>query len=235
MNKLHVAIIPDGNRRWAQERNKEPGEGHWEGAKRVEEIIQVCQKTEVQYLSFWGSSLENLEKRSFAEKKELFKIYQNYFLRLLNSKEIYKNKTRINFFGDWEKRFPQKLKKTMQKIRANTKEYHNYWINFFLAYSGEKEIIDAISEIARKYKKGLIKKITPRIMKAHLLTKELPAVDFLIRTGLEGDPHLSSGFMMWELQNSQLFFTKKKWPEFRKYDFIKAIADYRKRKRRLGK
>ncbi|MBU2025266.1 undecaprenyl diphosphate synthase family protein, partial [Patescibacteria group bacterium] len=135
----HIAIIPDGNRRWAKKRSLKPWQGHEAGAKNLEQILEAAKENNIKYISFWGSSEDNLRKRPFLEKKELLKIYQKYFKKIINSEEVHKNKIKINVLGEWKKQFPQTLKKTIEKTIEKTKNYSNFFVNFFLAYSGEKE------------------------------------------------------------------------------------------------
>jgi undecaprenyl diphosphate synthase len=231
----HVAIIPDANRRWAQKKGLKPWQGHEEGAKNLEKIVEEANELGVKYLTFWGSSIDNLKKRPLREKKALLDIYKRYFEKLITSKRVHKNKIKINVIGDWENHFPKTLKKVIFKVQAKTKNYNKFFLTFLLAYSGDLEMIRAIRKIALDFKKGLLTKINKAIIKEYLYTKDLPEVDLLIRSGSLDDPHLSAGFMMWDLQNTQLFFSKKAWPEFSKSDFRKAVTKYKQVDRRFGK
>ncbi|MEA3273652.1 MAG: polyprenyl diphosphate synthase [Patescibacteria group bacterium] len=232
---LHIAIVPDGNRRWAKKNGLKPWEGHEAGAKNLEKILEVVKELDIKYLSFWGSSEDNLRKRPLSEKRALLDIYRRYFKKLTESERVHRNKIKINVLGEWEKQFPTSLKKIIQEAKERTKNYDKYFINFFLAYSGSREMEKTIEKIAQDFKEEKFKKVTDSIIKERLITKELPPVDLLIRTGSLNDPHLSAGFMMWDTQNSQLFFSKKDWPAFNKQDFKKAIKDYGQRIRRYGK
>lgn len=235
MNNLklpnHVAIIPDGNRRWAKERNLKPWEGHVAGAERIEELVRKALEMKIKNISFWGSSVDNLKKRPFLEKKALLGIYEKYFKKLMDSEEIHQNKAKINIIGSWREQFPESLKRILEEGIEKTKNYNEYNLNFFLAYNGDDEMLQAIKKISKKIGDN-VKKITPDIVKENLMTRDLPVVDFLIRTG--GEPHLSAGFMMWDLANAQLYFSKKLFPNFTKNDFEKAIEDFSQRGRRLG-
>lgn len=231
---LHVAIIPDANRRWARKRGLEPWEGHEEGAKNLEKILEAAHECGVRYLSFWGSSEDNLRKRPLLETKALLDIYCRYFKKLITSKRVHDNQIQIKVLGDWERQFPSSLKKIIYDVIEKTKNYNKFFVTFFLAYSGDKEMMDAVEAIARDYQSGAIKKVTEGDIKNHLITKDLPSVDLLIRTGSTDDPHLSNGFMMWETRNSQLFFSEKEWPDFDKEEFKCAISNYGERVRRYG-
>ena len=227
----HVVIIPDGNRRWATARGLKPWEGHEEGAKNTEILLRRALKMGIKCFSLWGSSLENLTRRPLAEKRALLRIYEVYFDKLLHSDDIHDNEVKINFIGKWEDQFPGSLKKIMHQCTAATKNYSKHTLNFFLAYSGDDEMLDAIKQIV---KKGIaVKDISGQVIKDHLMTKELPPVDFMIRTG--GEPHLSAGFMMWDISNTQLYFSDTFYPDFNVAHLEAAIEDFAQRGRRLGK
>jgi undecaprenyl diphosphate synthase len=228
---VHVAIIPDGNRRWAKTRGKKPWEGHEEGAKIVEKLVRKSLDLGIKNLSFWGSSLENLKRRPYQEKRALLKIYLEHFSRLAESEEVHKNQARINVIGKWEEQFPESLKKIIKRCINATKNYRNHFLNFFLAYNGDDEMVEAVKKIIKNYRS--IRKITARTIKENLMTRDLPPVDLLIRTG--GDPHNSVGFMMWDTANSQMYFTQKLFPDFDEHEFEKAIEDYQRRERRRGR
>lgn len=228
----HVVIIPDGNRRWARERNLKAWEGHMAGADQIEEIVRKALEMKIKNISFWGSSIDNLKKRPLMEKKALLDIYEKYFKKLIDSDEVHQNQAKINIIGRWREQFPESLKKILESGIEKTKNYKNYNLNFFLAYNGDDEMLEAIKKIIAKID-GNIKKVTHELVKENLMTRDLPAVDLLIRTG--GEPHLSTGFMMWDLANSQLYFSKKLFPSFSKKDFEIAIEDFCQRGRRMGK
>ena len=112
---IHVALIPDGNRRWARLRGLAPWEGHEEGARSFEKIVKRAFDMKIKYLSFWGLSLDNLTKRPFREKQALLKIFEKYFTKLIKNEDVHKNKVRINVIGRWEKQFPNHLKNVISE------------------------------------------------------------------------------------------------------------------------
>lgn len=226
----HVAIIPDGNRRWAKKRGLKPWDGHEEGAKNFEKLINYSLKYGIKVLSIWGSSMDNLIKRPIAEKRALLEIYRVYFKRLLEGKEIYENEVRVNIIGRWEEQFPQSLKDLLYEAIEKTKHFKKRVLNFMLAYSGTDDMQLAIQKISDKYEKGT--KITPELIKDNLMTAGLPKVDFLVRTG--GEPHNSTGFMMWDLSDSQYYFSQELFPDFTEEKYEEALADYARRQRRFG-
>jgi undecaprenyl diphosphate synthase len=227
----HVAIIPDGNRRWAIDRNLESWEGHESGAANIENLVKVALKKGIKCFSIWGSSMDNLIKRPLPEKVALLEIYKKYFTRILESKEIHENEVKINVIGRWEEQFPEPLKKIIHKAIDKTKHYKKRMLNFMLAYSGTDDMLEAIRKISRKV--GNYENISGKILKENLMTAELPPVDFMIRTG--GEPHNSNGFLMWDTADSQLYFSQKLFPDFNEKEMETALEEYVKRQRRFGK
>jgi undecaprenyl diphosphate synthase len=226
----HVAIIPDGNRRWAKKRGLPAWEGHEVGAQNLEKLIKFSSQKGIYCLSFWGSSLDNLKKRPLEEKRALLKIYEKYFSRLIENKDIEEQEVKINFIGRWREQFPSSLQEIINQVIDKTKNYQKRILNFFLAYSGTDEMAWAIGKIAEKYSSQ--EEITAEIIKDNLMTREIPAVDLIIRTG--GEPHLSSGFMMWDAANAQLYFSQDFYPDFDEKKFDAAVQDYAERQRRFG-
>ena len=227
----HIAIIPDGNRRWARGRGLQPWEGHEAGAQNTENLMREALKLGITNISIWGSSLENLQKRPLAEKRALLRIYEQYFAKLIDSSDIHDNEVKMNFIGKWREQFPQSLKDVMEKCITATEKYSKRTLNFFLAYSGDDEMLEAVREIIKSDAKA--EDVTFDTIKNNLMTRDLPAVDYLIRTG--GEPHLSVGFMMWDIANAQLYFSEKFYPDFDVAQFGDAIEEYGRRQRRLGK
>lgn len=228
----HVAFIMDGNRRWAMNHMMEAWKGHENGVLTVKEIIKEAVRLKILYFSFWGSSLDNITKRSKEEVAHLFKIFKNNFIDLAKDKDIHQNKIKVSVFGRWRELFPQDVKDAIEQAIEVTKEYNEYFLNIFLAYSGIDEMEEAVRKISEKARENPKIKITAETIKEYLFTKQLPMVDYLIRTG--GSPHLSGGFMMWKTADSQLFFSDKNWPDFKAQDFRLAIEEYGRRQRKFG-
>jgi undecaprenyl diphosphate synthase len=228
---MHIALIPDGNRRWAKKRGFPPWQGHVEGAKNLEKILKKAWEMKIPYFTFWGSSLDNLTKRPKREVQVLISLYQKYFRKLLKEKRIFKEEVRVNVIGKWKEIFPEELKKIILELINKTKKHDQRFLTFLLAYNGTDEMLEAIRAILKKK----IKKINEEILLENLWTGSLPPVDLIIRTGCEGDPHNSAGFMMWQTAYSQFYFTKTFFPDFTPEEFEKVINDYLKRERRFGK
>lgn len=230
----HIALIPDGNRRWAKKRGLSPWLGHQAGAKTLEKILVKAQELKIPYFTFWASSWDNLTKRSKTEINFLFKIYTERFKKILNDKRVHQNKVKINVFGRWPEILPKETQKLIEKAIEITKNYNQYFLTFLLAYDGRDEMINCIQKIIKLNNSNTITKVTPKLVKENLWTKDLPSVDLVIRTGCENDPHNSAGFMMWDTTYSQLYFSQTLFPDFSPKEFEEIIKDYSKRERRLG-
>lgn len=226
----HIALIPDGNRRWAKKRNLPTLIGHQKGALAFEKILEKSLELKIPYFTFWGSSMDNITKRTKAEVSYLFKIFEEQFKRLIKDERVHKNKVRVQILGRWREIFPIQTRRIMEEAITKTKQYDKYCLTFLMAYNGTDEIIDCIEKI-NKSKTG---RVTEKIIKENLWTKDLPPVDLIIRTGTDGDPHLSAGFMMWDAAYAQLEFSQTHFPAFAPKEFEKIVLDYAARQRRKG-
>ena len=227
----HVAIMLDGNRRWARKRGLKPWEGHFEGIGKVaEEISRAVFDAGITYLTIWGGSYDNLTKRSKMEIRMLNEAYRQFAKRILQDKEVEERKVNVSFLGEWREVLEPKTIKLLKQVQSSTKSYKKHYLTLLIAYNGDREMLDAIRRIQKSKKR-----LTSSVFKSYLWTANMPPVDLLIRTGVEGDPHNSTGFMMWDVAYSQLYFTEKMWPDFNKKDFLTALKSYSSRERRLGK
>lgn len=232
----HVAIIPDGNRRWAKKKGLAPWEGHEEGAKRIEELSRCAVQLGVKCLTFWGSSLDNMTKRPILEKKALLDIYARYFQKLMVDPAIFQDETRIGVFGRWSEQFPASLKKIIQEGIEKTKHHQKTFLNFLLAYNGDDDVLEGVRRLLKKENRPeLLKNFSAQDLVQELITADLPKVDLVIRAGVENDPHNSGGFLMWQTRDSQLYFSEKYFPDFDEKELEKALLDFSFRERRLGK
>lgn len=227
----HLAVIPDGNRRWAKNNGLPSFVGHQKGAENFEKLVFKALELKIKYFTFWGTSLDNITKRSESEVNYLYDIFEKQFNRLADDKRIHENKVRVRVIGRWKDLFPEKIKVAIERAIDKTKDYSDYNLIFMMAYNGDDEMIECVNKITSS---GIVN-VTNEIIKDHLWTKELPPVDLIIRTGCEDDPHISAGFMMWDTAYSQLFFTEEYFPEFGPDSFEKAIIQYSERERRKGK
>ena len=235
MNKKpnHLAIIPDGNRRWAKNHGLKPWLGHKFSVENTKKIFEEAFTIGIPFFTFWASSQDNLKKRTKAEVNLLLDTFKKEFAGLAVDKRIHEKQIKINILGEWREQFPKEVKEPMEKAIRVTKDFNKFHLNFLIAYSGIDEMIKAIKAIARQDVGNPGSKITQDFIKKNLFTKDLPPVDFLIRTG--GEPHMSSGFMMWDIADSQMYFSDKFWPEFTGYDLRLAIEEYVRRGRRYGR
>lgn len=229
---IHIAVIPDGNRRWAKKKGFKPWFGHLQGAKTLEKILAESLKLKIKTFTFWAGSFDNLTKRTKKETDYLFRLYERYLTKLAKRKEIQRDKIKIQVFGRWSEIFPLKTKEAIKKIEEATKNNGGYFLNILIAYNGTDEMLEAVRKISDL--KIPPEKITAETIKANLWTKNLAPVDLIIRTGEEGDPHNSAGFMMWDTAYSQYYFTKTLWPDFTPEEFKKSVANFLKTERRKG-
>lgn len=225
----HVALIPDGNRRWAKQHGRKTVEGHQRGVDIFRGIVNHAADRGVEAISLWGMSLDNFSRRSPREIKDLLRIFQHEFEDMLEDEDIHNRKIRVRVLGRWEQKFPAALCSAIAAVEGATQKYSNYALNLFLAYNGTDEMVRAIQDIV----KSGTRRVTDKTIKKHLLTKDLPPVDLLIRTG--GEAHLSAGFMMWDMADAELYFTKTHWPAFDTKEFDLALADFADRRRMRGK
>lgn len=223
----HIALIPDGNRRWAKARNLEPWRGHEEGANRFNEIAEAAFEAGVTYVTFWAASEDNLKKRPALEVKELLRLIHKLLSTSEAVERFVKNEVRVRVLGRWPELIPTVLHGEIHKLEQKTALFDKYHLTILLGYDGQSEMLAALNHLA--VTKQAIDAAT---LRAALWTADLPPVDLVIRTG--GEPHWSAGFMMWHVANSQLYFTDQLWPDFDKKSLSEALLDYANRQRRFG-
>ncbi|MEO0088252.1 MAG: isoprenyl transferase [candidate division WOR-3 bacterium] len=222
----HIAIIMDGNGRWAKERNLPRYFGHRAGVESVREIVRSCAKLGIKYLTLYVFSTENWER----PEKEVNAL-MNLLKKLLKSeaKELNKNNVRVKAIGQIE-RLPKEVRKNLDELIALTKNNTGLTLVLSLSYGGRQEIIEAVKKI-------LTKKVEPESLdekkfREFLYDPEIPDPDLLIRTGGE---YRISNFLLFQSAYTEFYFTKTLWPDFREKDLLLAIEDYKKRKRKFGR
>jgi len=225
-NPKHIAIILDGNRRFAKRLMLEPWKGHEYGRKKVENLIRYASKLNIKQLTFYALSQENIKSRPKVELEFLFKLFKEVFSSM-NRKEIKKEKIRFKFIGDLNL-LPLELKNECKKLEKETKKNSRLIVNIAMAYGGRQEIIQSIKKIIKN--KIPENKITEKIIEKYLYLSSKP--DLIIRTG--GEKRLSN-FLPFQSTYSELIFIDKMWPEFEKQDLIDCIEEFKSRKRRFGK
>ncbi len=226
----HVAIIMDGNGRWAEQKGLTREFGHENGVRSVKKIVEEANKLKIQYLTLFAFSIENW-KRPGHEVETLMRLLvetlKDEFEDLLN------NNIRLNSIGDIES-LPQEVKSELKDIIENTKNNSGMTLTLALSYGAKQEIFYAVKQISKKVKDEIIclDNFDDSIINDHLYTKNLPNVDLLIRTS--GEQRISN-FMLWQIAYAELYFTETYWPDFSQEDFTNAIIEYQKRERRFGK
>ena len=225
----HIAIIMDGNRRWAKAQGKPASFGHKEGAKTLENIVRYANKIGIKYITVYAFSTENW-KRAEEEVKALMLLFQTYLDDY--SKRADTENIRVKILGNIEElsdRMQSSIEKCMEKTKKNT----GITFNICLNYGGRDEIVKAVEEISRNVKEGKLmpEDITEDDVSNNLYTKGQPDPDLLIRTS--GELRLSN-FLPWQLVYSEFLFIDKNWPDFNEQDLDEAILEYQKRIRKFG-
>lgn len=226
----HIAIIMDGNGRWAKLKGLPKIAGHRAGVAVVEEMIKGCLELGVKVLSLYAFSTENW-LRPKREVGVLMALLGEYLKRYLP--KLQKNKIRLLVSGE-RNRLPLPVRREIQKTIDQTKDNRNLTLNLAINYGGRQDILQATRAIASEVKAGALEvnQIDQKAFGAHLYTKGLVDPDLLIRTS--GEKRVSN-FFLWQICYSELYFSPKFWPDFKKQDLLEAVLDYQKRERRFGK
>ncbi len=225
----HVAIVMDGNGRWAKKRGKTRNEGHRVGIEKIREMVEICSDTGIKFLTIYAFSCQNW-KRPRAEVNFLMKRFERYLDK--EGQELKRKGIRLRVIGRKEElsgALQKKIEKTMRMTRNNDKLHLNLAIN----YGGQEEIVDAVKKIAEEVRKGTLvsQEIDVDLFRKYLYTEHQPYPDLLIRTS--GEQRVSN-FLLWQIAYAELWITPTLWPDFGKEEFIKAVSDYASRKRRFG-
>ncbi len=226
----HVAIIMDGNGRWAQKRLLNRVKGHEKGAETVRTIVRTCRKAGVQFLTLYAFSTENWQ-RPAAEIKALMSLLKRFLAN--EEKELKENNIRLNIIGQ-PHRLPEDVRAVINKVKASTAENDGLLLNLALSYGGRTEITEMVKAIATKAAAGTIKpdQIDETLVSEHLYTRDIPDPDLMIRTS--GEMRISN-FLLWQLAYAELFITPTLWPDFSPEEFMAILDDYKNRDRRYGK
>jgi len=225
----HIAIIMDGNGRWAERNSLPRVQGHWEGVKSVDRIVTLCRRLNIEALTLYSFSNENWNRPS-GEINSLMKILDHYLHKEL---ERMKNENiRFNTIGHIEE-FPVEIQKILAHAKDYTKECDGMTLTLALNYGGRQEILDAVQQVAKKIHLGALRveDIDYSVFENFLHTNSLPELDLLIRTG--GELRISN-FLLYQIAYTELHYTKILWPEFKEDDLLNAIIDYQGRERRFG-
>jgi tritrans,polycis-undecaprenyl-diphosphate synthase [geranylgeranyl-diphosphate specific] len=229
----HIAIILDGNRRWASEKVMNPWLGHERGAEKVEQLLDWCLRLDVESVTLYAFSTENF-RRSESEVEEIMRIAEERFRKLLTDKRIHGDKIRVKVIGRVNL-LPEGLQQLIADVEKTTQDYDDHFLNFAFAYGGRAEIVDAAKRIAEEVHGGRLRpeEVDEKTFEQHLYTSHMPNQDpdLIIRTS--GEERLS-GFLLWQSAYSELCFLDVYWPDFRAIDLLRAVRTFQKRKRRFG-
>ncbi len=224
---LHIAIIMDGNRRWAKKRGLTSTQGHAAGVEALKKIVDHCEKLGIKTLTIYTLSTENWRKRAQKEVRGIF----NLLIRLVKEKkEEYKKRgIKVAALGDITQ-FPERVRKAIEEITKVVIKNETLRVNLALNYGGRDEIVRAVQKIVREGLKP--EEINEEVLANHLYTNGQPDPDLIIRPG--GEQRLSN-FLLWQMSYSEIYFTDVLWPDFTPRELDKALAEYAKRQRRFGK
>ena len=226
----HVAIIMDGNGRWAKKQGLLRALGHEKGTKTVNEIVDTSIDLGIKFLTLYAFSTENWNRPKYEVDALMRLLIKSLKKELPNfiEKEI-----KLNIIGNINA-LPGKAQKELLFVLDKTKNYNNITLTLALSYGSREELINTVKEIAEKVKNNLISPhlITEEVIKEHLYTADLPDVDLLIRTS--GEQRISN-FLLWQIAYAELYFSPELWPDFKKEHLYEALLNYQQRERRFGK
>lgn len=227
---VHVAIIMDGNGRWAKQKGNMRIFGHKNGVKAVREVVEAAGEIGIKYLTLYAFSTENWT-RPKAEVDALMTL----LVTTINTEvgELIKNNVRLKQIGDM-KSLPESVQKKLEEAIFKTSHCTGLTLVLALSYSGRSEITNAVAQMLVDAKEGKLtaENVTESLISSYLYTSEIPDPDLLIRTSGE---YRISNFLLWQLAYSEMYFTGTLWPDFRKKDLFEAVLDYQQRERRFGK
>ncbi|WP_298237688.1 isoprenyl transferase [uncultured Algibacter sp.] len=231
-NKLpkHVAIIMDGNGRWAKQKGMRRTFGHENGTKSVKDVVETSAELGIENLTLYAFSTENWNRPKL-EVQTLMKLLVSSLKKEI--KTMLDNNIKLNAIGNL-KTLPSKVYKELFDVIDATKDNNKMTLTLALSYGSREELLNTVKEISIKVKNNIIspEKIDESIINEHLYTQNLPDVDLLIRTS--GEKRISN-FLLWQIAYAELYFTDTLWPDFTKQHLYKAIIEYQKRERRFGK
>lgn len=225
---LSIAVIPDGNRRWALSHKLSIMRGYSYGVSKFIDFSEWCLGYGINSISVWAFSTENF-RRNTNEVSALFGIYKKVAKDRKIIKRLHENATRLNIIGN-RSLMPKDLLSLLRNIERETMQYTEHTINMLIGYGGRDDILHAVKGIFKNI--GAAGRINDEAFRNYLISNSIPDIDFIIRTS--GEQRLS-GFMPWQSAYSELYFSKRLWPDFTRQDLHRALVDYSFRKRRFGK
>jgi tritrans,polycis-undecaprenyl-diphosphate synthase [geranylgeranyl-diphosphate specific] len=228
----HLAVILDGNRRFAKEKAMDHVWGHEKGYENVEKLLKWCLELDIKELTLFAFSTENFD-RTPEEVEALMDLLVRACHRIAEDPEIHQNRVRARAIGRVQL-LPERLRESIRHMEESTSRYDGFNLNVAVSYGGRAEIIDAIKGISRKVLEGAldVEQVTEETVGQHLYREDMPDADMIIRTS--GEMRLS-GFLLWQSAYSELYFAEAYFPAFRKVDFLRALRIFQQRMRRFGK
>lgn len=225
----HIAFIMDGNGRYAKKHGIPTIQGHAKGAEAMKDIVRLCKKIGVEYVTFWAFSTENW-KRPKIWLDQYFKLADHYLEK--QSAIFFDNEVRVKAIGDL-KQLPASTQNLLKKLESETAHFMGMQVNIALAYGGRNELTRAMQAIGEKIKSGILSphEISEETIEAHLDTFGMPDIDILVRTG--GD-HRLSNYLLYQLAYTELYFTPTLWPDLGEDEIMTILNDFSKRERRYG-
>ena len=229
----HIAIIMDGNRRFAKEvLDADPMEGHKMGRDKLEEVLHWCLSLNIKHLTVYAFSTENFA-RDQDEILYIMEMMRKSLYELADNEEVHQRHVGVRMIGDMDM-LPDSLREAVEYVQDRTKDYDDFTFNMAIAYGGRQDIVNAVRTIANKVKKGEleVEDIDESMIDSYISTNDIPDPDLILRTS--GEVRVSN-FLLWQMAYSELYFTDVYWPGFRYIDFLRAVRTYQQRKRRFGK
>jgi undecaprenyl diphosphate synthase len=225
----HVAIIMDGNGRWARKRLLNRVNGHERGSETVRDIVRACRELGISILTLYAFSTENWQRPKL-EVQALMTLLERFLSS--EEKELMENGIRLNAIGEIE-RLPDRVFRKVQDVMALTRDNEGMLLNLALSYGGRAEIVRMVQAISEEVRQGrmMTADITEETVASHLYTASIPDPDLLIRTS--GEMRISN-FLLWQIAYSEIFITNTLWPDFDREEFLKILMDYQCRERRFG-
>jgi len=222
----HIAIVPDGNRRWGELHSVSKQEAYATGINKIRDVLKWCKEENVHMLTMWGFSTDNFS-RDHEEIKILFELFKIHLKKVIEGSNEDKKKVRVRFLGRTHL-FPKEFQELIRAAENQTKDNSEYQLNLLLAYGGREEILDAVNALIKDGKTN----VDEKTFSEHLYTRGIPDPDLVIRTS--GEQRLS-GLLPWQSTYSELYFVNKLWPDLSREDFTAALQEYGRRMRRFGK
>lgn len=235
----HLAIIPDGNRRWAAARGSLPWDGVRQGVVTAERTFEAVLSRHIPFCTFWASSYDNLVQRPYAERVVLNELFATWFGQLADNDTVRRERVAVRFIGEWHSLLAPAARASISRVLEETAAYDGPVLTFLVGYDGDRELTAAVTALLKK--QGVRQNVpdtnTPVVLedlRAQAWTKGLPAVDLLVRTGSWEDPHRSANMLPFLTSNVQEAYPAVYWPDFSAAELDQVLADYLARERRLG-